>query len=66
MEQHDCLQMVLNVILYFGFLLQFLLKWDINDILCTKTAFVYEVYILYFVNETDGYGCFVCVDVRWP
>lgn len=66
MEQHDCHQMVLNVILYFGFLLQFLLKWDVNDILCTKIAFVYEVYILYFVSETDGYDCFVCVDVRWP
>jgi len=59
MEQHDHYQIVLNVILYFGFLLQFLLKWDGNDILCMKTAYVYKVYILYFVSETDGCGCCV-------
>jgi len=66
MEQHDYHQIVPNMILHFGFLLPFLLKWDRNDILRMKTAFVYEVYILYFVSETDGYDCFVCVDVRWP
>jgi len=53
-------QIVLNVILYFGFLLQFSLKWEGNDVLYMKTAYVYEVYILYFVSETDGYDCCVC------
>jgi len=46
--------------MYFGFLLQFLLKWDRSDILCMKTAYVYEVYVLYFVSETVGYGYCVC------